>query len=433
MQRQSSPLWHPCTQMKDHEAMPPLQVRSARGSYLELSNGQRVIDAISSWWCKNLGHGHPVLRAALQQQAEQLEHCMLANATHDAVEELSQLLTQLMPGLDRVAYASDGACAVEMAMKMSLHARKLQGKTQKTKFMALQGAYHGETCGALSVSDLGIYKEPYKELCTATKFIKGLPTVTSRYDPLWNDAALYWQRIQQQLQPMAEQLTAIIVEPVLQAANHMQLYGADLLSRLGKWCKQHDVHLIADEIMTGFGRTGKWLACQHAAVAPDFLCLGKSLTAGWLPMSAVMTSNKIYDLFYADYKLSKSFLHSHTFAGNPLAARIAVANFEIIEQQDLVTRAMNLEPILRTAMEDVANTSGSLKNIRGVGMVIAADVKNPQKRPRIGYEVYKYALQHNILLRPLGNTIYWVLPLNVELEIINILRDRLCDILRNMQ
>ncbi|PHQ82536.1 MAG: adenosylmethionine--8-amino-7-oxononanoate transaminase [Coxiella sp. (in: Bacteria)] len=409
----ASPLWHPCTQMKDHEELPPLNVKSAKGSYLELADGRQVIDVISSWWCKNLGHGHPVLREALIQQAQQLEHCMLASATHDAVQQLSQKLTSLMPDLNKVTYASDGACAVEMAMKMSIHSRQLLGQSQRTKFMSLSGAYHGETCGALSVSDLGLYCEPYRPMMMAVDYIKDIPYVNSRQDPLWEDAQFFWERTKQQLETHANTLTAIVIEPILQAANGMKLYSADYLKRLNDWCMQHGIHLIADEIMTGCGRTGKMLACEHAGITPDFVCLGKSLTGGWLPMSAVLTHDAIYDLFYDDYELGKSFLHSHTYSGNPLAARVALAAFKVIENEHLVSRAASMETLLLNSMQEIADTTGQLRNVRGIGMVVAADLVNPNQRARPGFEIFQRAIKQGLLLRPLGNTIYWVLPLNV--------------------
>lgn len=429
MSQTSSALWHPCTQMKDHEQVPPLHVKSAQGSILELENGQHVIDALSSWWCKSLGHGHPVLRDALKQQADQLEHCMLGSGTHNAIEQLSLKLTQLMPNLTKVTYASDGACAIEIAMKMSLHARNILGQSRKTKFAALQGAYHGETCGALSVSDMGIFRDPYEVLLTPAYFIRGLPYVHTRQDPLWKDAALQWQHIQQQLDPLTDTLTAIVIEPILQATNYMQLYSADTLKRLRAWCDAHDVHLIADEIMTGLGRTGKMLACEHAAIQPDFICLSKSLTAGWLPMSAVLTTDAIYDLFYGDYRKGNTFMHSHTFAGNPLAARVALANFEVMEQEQLVTRAASMEAFLLERMQHIAVKTGQLNNVRGIGTVVAADLINPQNIPRYGFEIYKRALEHGVLMRPLGNTVYWVLPLNVTRDIVEAIQDVMLRIL----
>ena len=424
MTHYDSPLWHPCTQMKDYGQQLPISVKYAQGSYLELTDGRRVIDAVSSWWCKSLGYGHPVLREALIAQAEQLEHCMLGNATHAPIEQLSLALAQLMPGLTKVSYASDGSSAVEMAMKMSLHAQQILGQ-KRTQFAALSGAYHGETCGALSVSDLGKFREPYESmLMPNVVFIENIPYVNSTADPLWQDCALHWAIIKAQLDPYADTLTAILVEPIVQGANHMKIYSKDLLIRLRAWCDEHGVHLIADEIMTGFGRTGKMLACEHAGIVPDFLCLSKSLTAGWLPMSAMLTTQRIYDLFYADYREGKNFLHSHTFAGNPLAASVALATLHVMRDESLVARAAKFEPILLQAMQEITEHTGALHDVRGIGMVVAADLINPNNSERFGFEIYKKALTHGLLLRPLGNTIYWMLPLNVSVETLDEIKER---------
>ena len=432
MTHYDSPLWHPCTQMKDYEQQLPLSVKSGQASYLELTDGRRIIDVVSSWWCKSLGYGHPKLRDALIAQAQQLEHCMLANATHAPIENLSLALAQLMPGLTKVSYASDGSPAVEMAMKMSLHAQQILGQ-KRTQFAALSGAYHGETCGALSVSDLGQFRAPYERmLMRDVLFIETIPYVNSTAEPLWDDCSAYWAKIKAQLDPYGDTLAAIVVEPIVQGSNQMSIYSKDLLTRLRAWCDAHGVHLIADEIMTGLGRTGKMLACEHANIVPDFLCLSKSLTAGWLPMSAMLTTQRIYDLFYADYAEGKTFIHSHTFAGNPLAASVALATLQVMREESLVTRAAEFEPILLNAMHDIAEHTGAIHNVRGIGMIVAADLINPNNIERFGFEIYKKALTHELLLRPLGNTIYWMLPLNVSLETVAEIKKRVIKLLNTV-
>lgn len=424
-----SPLWHPCTQMKDYEQQLPLRVTHAEGSYLDLEDGRRILDTVSSWWCKSLGYGHPKLRDALVAQAHQLEHCMLGNATHEPIEQLSSALAQMMPPLNKVMYASDGSPAIEIAMKMSLHAHQILGQ-KRTRFAALSGAYHGETCGALSVSDSGKFREPYETmLMTDVVFIDNIPYVHSRQDPLWNDCSSHWLSIKAQLDLHSATLTAILIEPIVQGANHMKMYSKDLLRRLRSWCDEHGVHLIADEIMTGFGRTGKMLACEHADVIPDFLCLGKALTAGWLPMSAMLTKHSMYDLFYDNYAAGNNFLHSHTFAGNPLAASVALATIKIMREESLVARAAAWEPALLSTMQDIADQTGLLQNVRGIGMIVAADLINANHVERFGFEIYKKALQHDLLLRPLGNTIYWMLPLNVGQDTMHELKKRIMCVL----
>ncbi|NKB46507.1 MAG: adenosylmethionine--8-amino-7-oxononanoate transaminase [Legionellales bacterium] len=417
--------WHPCAQMKDYEDFPPLEIVKAYGCYLELVDGQRLIDAISSWWCKSLGHGHPKLTQALFEQAEQFEHVILANTTHSAIVELSERLTQLTSTLTRVMYASDGSCAVEMAMKMSIHARQLLGQSQRQRFVALANGYHGETAGALSVSDVGLYRDPYRSLLMDdVVFINHIPYVSGEHDPLWQDCADHWQQyIVPQLAPLAEHTTALILEPIVQGAGGMKIYSQDFLRRLRHWTQQNDIHLIADEIMTGFGRTGLPLACQHANIEPDFLCLAKGLTAGYLPLSAMLTSEAIYELFYDDYASGKAFLHSHTHTGNALAVRIALTCLQVLVEENIYQTVQQRAPLMYQCMQQIAEQTQQITNIRQIGAITAADliVSHPQQRR--GYAVYQQAVKLGALLRPLGNTIYWLPPLNMDTDTLYQLRD----------
>ncbi len=405
-------LWHPCSQMKDYETFKPLIVESASGSYLELQNGKKLIDAVSSWWCKSLGHGHPRLKQALYQQIEKFEHVILANTTNEVIVKLSEQLATLTPTLDKVLYASDGSCVVEAAMKMSLHARQIAGDQQRTKFIALSNGYHGETAGAMSVSDLGLYKDPYKTLLSDCHFIENIPYVSGPTDPLWHDCRDSWEKIVTVLEPYSENATALIVEPIIQGAGNMKIYSADLLKRLRQWTQQHNIHLIADEIMTGIGRSGKMLACEHADIVADFVCLSKGLTSGWLPLSVMLTSDAMYQLFYDDYASGKAFLHSHTYSGNALAASIASEVLTLFNEQPLCRQASELGDVMLCAMQQVAQQTQRLQNVRGVGAMVAADLICEQPNRRLGYEVYQKAVELGALLRPLGNTIYWLPPLN---------------------
>lgn len=406
-------IWYPCSQMKDYETFSPLEVQSAAGSYFTLTNGQKIIDAISSWWCKILGHNHLALKQALLQQAEKFEHIIFANTTHEIIAALAEKLAQLSPSLTKVMFASDGSCAIEIAIKMSLHARQIMGETQRQHFMALANGYHGETCGALAMSDGDIYRKPYTTLLPPVTLLKNLPYVSSTEDPLWHDCSAAWSGIEQQLAPHAEKLTAIILEPILQGAGGMQIYSQDFLKRLRQWTEQNNVHLIADEILTGFGRTGTPLACYHAEIEPDFLCLGKGLTGGWLPMSATLTSDAIYNLFYDDYQAGKSFLHSHTHSGNSLAAAVALACLQTLEAENIYQNIVTQQNYLKQLMLQVAEITGKLTNIRHIGMVAAADLIVESKQQRAGFAVFQEAVKRGAYLRPLGNTIYWLPPLNI--------------------
>lgn len=420
-QRDLAHIWHPCSQMKDYETFPPITIDQAQGSYFYTDTGKPIIDAISSWWCKSLGHGHPRLKQALIDQTNRFEHVILANTTNDVIVQLSEKIGQLLPGLTKSMYASDGSCALEMALKMSLHTRQITGETQRNRFIALQNSYHGETTGALSVSDLGLYRKPYEQLLFTPDFITDLPYVSGQDDPLWHDCSTLWPQIEQQLMAYAHSATAIIVEPIVQGAGGILIYSADFLSRLSQFASQHGIHLIADEIMTGMGRTGKMLACEHAQITPDFLCLGKGLTAGWLPLSCMVTSDEIYQLFYDDYGQGKDFLHSHTFTGNALAASVALEAFAVLKEQQIVLRTQALQQTMRQMLNDIAEQTGRLTNIRGIGGVIAADLINPDNTPRLGYQIYQNAVELGAYLRPLGNTLYWFPPLNISTETMSML------------
>ncbi len=405
--------WHPCAQMKDYESFKPLVIQSAQGCYLNLADGKKVIDAISSWWCKSLGHQHPVLKQALSEQLEKFEHVIFANTTNKIIVRLAEKLTQFMPHLTKVFYAGDGSCAVEIALKMSLHARVIGGEHLRRKIIALHNGYHGETLGALSVSDVGLYRQSYRAWLFEPVFVSPV-YVTSAEDPKWETIESEWPRIEQSLAPYAATATALIVEPLVQGAGGMKLYSPDFLRRIAHWAKQHGIHLIADEIMTGIGRTGKRLACEYAGIQPDFVCLGKGLTSGWIPFSTVLTTESLYQTFYDEMNTGKAFLHSHTYSGHVLGARLALATLHIMETEHLYARACTLQTILRRLMQEVADKTGLLTNLRGLGAWVAADLVVPDPHQRWGYLVYQAAVRRGALLRPLDNTIYWLPPLTIS-------------------
>lgn len=409
-------VWHPCTQMKDHETFPPLRITRAEGAYLYDSDSKSYIDGISSWWCKSLGHQHPALKAALIEQASQFEHVILANTTNDVIETLSAKLATLCTNLDKVMYASDGSCAVEIALKMAVHGQALAGRAHKTEFLGISSGYHGETALTLSVSDLGLYSKPYASLMKDTPIIQGIPYVSSIHDPLWKDASSHWPAIEAQLNEHAHKTAALILEPILQGAGGMLIYSADALRRIRAWCTANDVWLIADEIMTGFGRTGKMLACEHAGIRPDFLCLSKGLTGGYIPLSAMVTRDDIYQLFYDDYATGKAFLHSHTHTGNALAARVALAAIQVTEETDLCHVVSKQADQVAQLMQSIIDQTGKLNNLRYIGGMVAADI---QAKPgeRAGFAFAQKARKHGALLRPLGNTLYWLPPLNAPFSV----------------
>lgn len=435
-------VWHPCSQMKDYEDFPPLDVIGASGRYIHIRGGQKLFDASSSWWCKSLGHGHPKIKAAVAAQMDQFEHVIFANTTNSCIVELSEKLCSLAPGLDKVFYGGDGSTAVEIALKMSVHAQQHRGQAQRHKFAALSGGYHGESALTLAVSDLGMYAKPYAELCPEALKIGPIPYCSGEDDPLWTDAGRYWPAIEEQLNQAQDQLAAIIFEPVVQGAGGMRIYSPDFLKRLRAWASGSGVDLIADEIMTGFGRTGKMFACEHAGITADYVCLSKGLTSGWLPFSAVLCRTETYDLFYDDYERSKAFLHSNTYSGNALGAAAALASLRVIEEEEVLSGAQQLSAHMKARWRELCDEIPELSNSRHLGVMCAGDLapdgtsKARQKRPnRLGYAVYRESVRLGALLRPLGDTIYWLPPLNTSLgeidylfevtrsSILNVLKD----------
>lgn len=395
-------IWLPCSRINNT----PIAA-SADGSYITLNNGKTIIDAFSSWWCKSLGHGHPRLKQAVIEQIAKCEHIAMADMATPAIIELSNRLCSIMPSLDKIFYASDGSSAVEIALKMSLHFRKLNKDKNKSKFISLKNSYHGETVGAMSVSGLDAYRHTYRSMLFESSFITP-PYVSGENDQGWDDCSEIWPKIEQQLDKLAREATAIIVEPIVQGAGNMQVYSKDFLKKLSHWSLANDVHLIADEVMTGFGRTGKMFACQHAGITPDFIAIGKGLTSGWLPMSAVLIKDRIHH----EFQNKNNFLHSHTFSGNALAAAVAVETLNIFADENICSKAEILGYSMIKHMENIASSSKKLKNVRGIGAIVAADLAT--KDPGMGDKVCQLAFEHGAWLRNLGNTIYWLPPLNTD-------------------
>lgn len=412
-------LWHPCTQMKDHEQHPPVLIQRADGPYLFTHDGRKIIDAISSWWCKSLGHAHPEIRRAVTEQLQNLEHIMLAGATHAPIIRLAQRLATLTPSLDRVFFTDNGSTGVDAAMKMALQYQLQCGRPARTRFLALQNGYHGETTLALAAGDCDLYSAPYAPVLTPIHKIGPLPYVSGSAAEGWNkmdDAQ--WQEIETQLAPWRENTAALILEPLLQGAGGMLIYSADLLRRLRNWTEKNKILLIADEIMTGMGRTGYALAEEQAGVVPDLAILSKGLTAGWVPMAAILTSTKIYNAFYDDYFSGRAFLHSNTYTGNAIAVAAANAALDIYESEETFARVQRDAPFLRDLMQKVADETGCLRHVRGLGFMVAADLINPRtgeplpREQRTGYRVYHQAVRLGAWLRPLGDTLYFLPPLN---------------------
>ncbi len=396
-------LWHPCTQMKDHETLPLIPIKKAHGVYLEDFEGNSYIDAISSWWVNLFGHTNRYINDKIKEQLDTLEHVILAGFTHEQVVKLSERLVKLTPnGLEKCFYSDNGSSAVEVALKMSYHAHKNDGKN-KTIFVSLTNSYHGETIGALSVGDVELYKDTYAPL-----LLKTLQTAVPKDMSIEaaHVAAIEFEALCKQ---RADEISAIILEPLIQGAGSMHMYHPEFLVHVRKICDKYDVHLIADEVMVGFGRTGELFACSHANITPDFLVLSKGLTGGYLPLSVVLTTNDIYAKFYCDYSEHKAFLHSHSYTGNALACAAANATLDIFEKDDVINRNKTLSKYMGAKLQKFLELE-NVASIRQTGMICAVDLKGYAPELRIGLSVYQHGLKNGVLLRPLGHVIYFMPP-----------------------
>lgn len=415
-------IWHPCTQMKDHEWLPMIPIKKGDGIWLEDFEGNRFMDAVSSWWVNLFGHNNPRINNRIKQQIDTLEHVIFAGFTHEPIIELSErLVTITPPNLDRCFYADNGSSAIEAALKMSYHYWRNTGKPEKSKFITLGNSYHGETLGALAVGDVALYKETYEPLLMTTITA---PSPDCFIQEGGREAGQSWQDfakvrlndMEALLQKHHAKTSAVIIEPLVQCAGHMRMYHADYITGLRKLCDDYNVHLIADEIAVGFGRTGTLFACEQAGISPDFMTISKGLTGGYLPLAAVMTSNHIYDAFYDEYDTLKAFLHSHSYTGNPLCCTAALATLDIFQQDSIIEKNQALIQHLHKATQIFKNHP-NVAEVRQTGMIVAIElVKNKATgepfpwQERRGLEVYKYGLKNGALLRPLGNVVYYMPP-----------------------
>jgi adenosylmethionine---8-amino-7-oxononanoate aminotransferase len=411
-------LWHPCTQMKDHEALPPVPIRRGQGVWLEDFEGRRYLDAVSSWWVNLFGHANPRINAAITQQLEELEHVILAGFSHSAVVDLSERLVKLAPaGLSRCFYADNGSSAVEVAVKMSFHYWKNLGKPKKTRFITLSNSYHGETLGALAVGNVELYKDTYKPLLMDVITVPSPDCFNRQPGESWEShTRKMFAHMEQALEKHGAETAAVILEPLVQCAGNMRMYHPVYLKLLREACDRHGVHFIADEIAVGFGRTGTLFACEQAGITPDFLCLSKGLTGGYLPLSVVMTREEVYDAFYDDYTKLNAFLHSHSYTGNALGCRAALATLDIFQQDDVITRNRALASHMAKAAAPLADHP-HVAEVRQQGMILAIEwVKDKKKREhfdwkeRRGLKIYQHALKRGVLLRPVGPVTYFMPP-----------------------
>ncbi len=415
-------VWHPCTQMKDHEWLPMIPIARGEGVWLYDTAGRRYLDAISSWWVNLFGHANPRINAAVAGQLGRLEHVMLAGFTHEPAVALAERLTGLAPrGLTRCFYADNGSSAIEVALKMSFHFWRNCGRTRKRRFVTLANSYHGETLGALAVGHVELYREIYQPL------LMDVLTVPSPDGYLREDgesreghSRRMFDAMRATLERHHEEICAVIVEPLVQCAGGMRMYDPVYLQLLRAACDRYGVHLIADEIAVGFGRTGTMFACEQAGITPDFLCLSKGLTGGYLPLSAVLTGEAVYAAFYDEYASLRAFLHSHSYTGNALACTAALATLDIFAADAVIERNRGLAAHLGRCVQELGDLP-HVAEVRQTGMIAAVELAPGGDRhaaydwrERRGLRVYRHGLEHQALLRPIGNVVYFMPPYVIE-------------------
>lgn len=435
-------IWHPCSQMKDYEELSPIIIERGEGLYLYDIEGKKYYDIISSWWCNLLGHCNKKINAAIKKQVDTLEHVIFANFSHKTVINLCEKLIKVLPaGLCKFNFADNGSAAIEMALKMSFQYHYQTGNPQKKRFMALTEAYHGETIGALSVGGVDLYSEIYKPILLDVERIEAPDCYRCPYGHLHGvcDCPCIEKAIET-FKRIGNETCALIVEPLLQGSAGMKVYPPLYLKKLRELCDEYNVHLIADEIATGYGRTGKMFACDWAGISPDIMCLSKGLTGGYMPMAIAVTTQKIYDAFYSDYLEGKAFMHSHTYSGNPLACSAACAVLDILEEEKIIEKANEKALYFTQKIKEKFANHPNVGDIRHIGLINAIELvedratkKGFDSKLRVGYQIYKKALKKGVILRPLGNVIYFNPPLIIEKNdmdyVIDIAYESFCEIL----
>ncbi|QKE41823.1 MAG: adenosylmethionine--8-amino-7-oxononanoate transaminase [Ferrovum myxofaciens] len=421
--RSAAAVWHPCTQMQWLEEYPVHLIQSAQGAWLVEEQGRRVLDAISSWWVNLWGHGHPAIVAALKDQLDRLDHVMLAGLTHQSVVELSERLSARTGGtLGHCFYGSDGASATEMALKMSVHYWRHQGQPNKNSFIALAHGYHGETLGALGVTDIPLFRTAYAAL------IRGAHTIPAPDSRIPGSEARSLEALATYLAAHQGEVAALILEPLVQAAAGMVFHSPEYVRAVLACCRHHDVHVIADEIAVGFGRTGTFFAYEQSGITPDFLCLSKGITGGFLPLSVVLTQDPLYQAFYAE-GVDRAFLHSHSYTGNPLACRAALAVQQLFDETGIL--ALNQARQAQMAQQ-VAPLFAHPRITQGRqrGMIWACEVIDPPAH--FARRFHARAWEAGVLLRPIGHTLYFMPPLNLTGEELDFLVGRTLETLEEV-
>ncbi|PLX69432.1 MAG: adenosylmethionine--8-amino-7-oxononanoate transaminase [Denitrovibrio sp.] len=412
-------IWHPCTQMKDHEKYPIIKIDHGKGIYLYDDKGTEYIDAVSSWWVNLFGHNNPRLKDAIKNQLDKLEHVIFAGLTHDPALELTDSILEITPkNITKVFYADIGSAAVESAMKLSFGYRKNNGISSKKRFIYLDHGYHGETLGALSVCGEQLYTELYGDIMMDNVRVQGPDCYKCPYNKTREDCnAECFEHMERAMELHANETTAVIVEPLLQCASGMKMYPPIYLKKLCEAAKTYDIHTIFDEIASGFGRTGTMFALEQARVEPDFICISKGLTSGYLPLAGVVTTDEIYSAFYDDYTSLKAFLHSHSFTGNPLACAVANETMKIFKEDNVIETNRQKFPIMHEYINKKFANQPHVGEIRHLGCVsaiqLAKDVKTKEAfdwKDRTGFQIFRKSITKGAYLRNLGDVIYFMTP-----------------------
>jgi adenosylmethionine-8-amino-7-oxononanoate aminotransferase len=437
-------LWHPYTQMKDFERVNPLLIDRADGIFLFDTSGRRYYDTISSWWCILHGHNHPKIKAAIKNQLDKLEHVHLANTSHEGAIRLAEKLVALTPAkLSKVFYSDNGSTACEVAIKMSFQYWKHVGEIKREKFVSIERGYHGDTLGAMSLGGIPAFKGPFDALTFDSYRIPSPYCYRCPYraKPFGKSIKCSLEcliPLEKLLADKGHEIAGIILEPLLQAAGGMIVYPLEYLRRLTSLISRYGIHLILDEVATGFGRTGRMFALEHAGISPDFLCLSKGLTAGFIPLAATLTTNKIYNAFYAEYKEGRTFFHGHTFTGNPLGCAAALASLNIFEQNRVLNGLQDKINTLQSGIKRFEKLPW-IGDIRGIGMVAALELVQDQEtqkafpsEKRVGWMIYEKGLKKGLILRPLGDIVYFFLPLSVTVKQIEDILDRSFEVISEL-
>lgn len=418
-------IWHPCSQMKDYEQFKPIVADRGQGVYIYDNNGKEYIDIVSSWWCNLLGHCNPKINDGIKKQLDRLEHVIFANFTHEGAVKLCEELDKIVPkGLKKYNFSDNGSSAVECALKMAFQYHFQMGNIKKKKFMCLTEGYHGETIGALSVGSMDLYAKIYKPMLMDTIHIEAPDCYRCKFGKNRESCSCEcFINAEKVFEEKAHEVCAIIVEPLLQGSAGMRIYPALYLKKLRKLCDKYNVLLIADEIATGFGRTGKMFAFDHAEVSPDIMCISKGLTGGYMPMSITITTDEIYNAFYDDYNKSKAFMHSHTYSGNPLGCAAALAVQKILKEDSVIEKAQCTAKVLNDKLNEEFINHKNVGEIRSIGLINAIELVEDKKNKigfdsnlRMGYQIYKKAIEYGLILRPLGNVLYFNPPLIINEE-----------------